>query len=85
MKLEEEKKQLALQVAVQKQVIEYQKLTIDTYELLARKKGSMCFTDAYKKLCDKQKDMKKWMFEKNWIYKNRFNRENITDTYFMKG
>lgn len=85
-KLEEEKEQLALQVAAQKQVIEYQQPTVDAYELLAGKKGSMCFTDAYKKLGGiKLKDMKKWMFEKNWIYKDRFNRENITYTYFMKG
>ncbi|WP_336976073.1 Rha family transcriptional regulator [Acinetobacter pittii] len=85
-KLEEEKEQLVLQVAAQKQVIEYQQPSVDAYELLAGKKGSMCFTDAYKKLGGiKLKDMKKWLFEKNWLYKDRFNRENITYTYLMNG
>jgi phage regulator Rha-like protein len=62
--LEEQKEQLALQVAQQQQVIEHQKPTVDAYEMIAGKKGSMCFQDAYKFLGGiKLKEMKQWLYE----------------------
>jgi len=84
--LEEQKEQLALQVAQQQQVIEHQQPTVDAYELLAGKKGSMCFQDAYKFLGGmKQKDMKEWMVAKGWIYIDRFNRVSASNTYLVNG
>lgn len=84
--LEEQKEQLSLQVAQQQQVIEHQQPTVDAYELLAGKKGSMCFQDAYKFLGGmKQKDMKEWMVTKGWIYIDRFNRVSASNTYLVNG
>jgi len=84
--LEEQKEQLALQVAQQQQVIEHQQPTVDAYELLAGKKGSMCFQDAYKFLGGmKQKDMKEWMVAKGWIYIDRYNRVSASNTYLVNG
>lgn len=83
---EEEKEQLTLQVAQQQQVIEHQQPTVDAYELLAGKKGSMCFQDAYKFLGGmKQKQMKEWMVAKGWIYIDRFNRVSASNTYLVNG
>lgn len=83
---EEEKEQLALQVVEQQQVIEHQQPTVDAYELLAGKKGSMCFQDAYKFLGGmKQKEMKEWMVAKGWIYIDRFNRVSASNTYLVNG
>ncbi|MFX5722641.1 Rha family transcriptional regulator [Acinetobacter baumannii] len=84
--LEEQKEQLALQVAQQQQAIEVMQPTVDAYELIAGKKGSMCFQDAYKKLGGiKLKEMKQWMFDKKWIYTDRLDREAISYTYLMNG
>lgn len=83
---EEEKEQLALQVVEQQQVIAHQQPTVDAYELLAGKNGSMCFQDAYKFLGGmKQKEMKEWMVAKGWIYIDRFNRVSASNTYLVNG
>lgn len=66
--------------------IEVMKPTVDAYELIAGKKGSMCFQDAYKYLGGmKLKDMKQWMYDKKWINKDRFNRDSIGYYQNMNG
>ena len=60
--------------------------TVDAYELIAGKRGSMCFQDAYKFLGGlKLKEMKKWLFDKKWMYKDRFDRDAISYTYQSNG
>lgn len=67
-------------------VIEVMQPTVDAYELIAGKKGSMCFQDAYKFLGGiKLKEMKKWLFDKKWMYKDRFDRDAISYTYQSNG
>lgn len=84
--LEEQKEQLALQVAQQQQVIEVMQPTVDAYDQIAGKKGSMCFQDAYKYLGGmKLKDMKQWMSDKGWIKKDRFSRDSIGYYQNMNG
>jgi phage regulator Rha-like protein len=84
--LEEQKEQLALQVAQQQQVIEFMQPTVDAYDQIAGKKGSMCFQDAYKYLGGmKLKDMKQWMSDKGWIKKDRFSRDSIGYYQNMNG
>lgn len=84
--LEEQREQLALQVAQQQAVIEHQQPTVDAYEMIAGKKGSMCFQDAYKYLGGmKQKEMKKWLEDNKWITKDRFGRESIGYYQNMNG
>ena len=84
--LEEQKEQLSLQVAQQQQVIEVMQPTVDAYDLIAGKRGSMCFQDAYKFLGGmKLKDMKKWLFDKKWMYKDRFDRDAISYAYQVNG
>lgn len=84
--LEEQKEKLSLQVAQQQQVIEVMQPTVDAYDLIAGKRGSMCFQDAYKFLGGmKLKDMKKWLFDKKWMYKDRFDRDAISYTYQVNG
>ncbi len=66
--------------------IEVMKPTIDAYDLIAGKKGSMCFQDAYKFLGGmKLKDMKQWMYDKKWINKDRFGRDSIGYYQNMNG
>lgn len=66
--------------------IEVMKPTVDAYELIAGKKGSMCFQDAYKFLGGiKLKDMKQWMYDKKWINKDRFGRDSIGYYQNMNG
>lgn len=66
--------------------IEAMQPTIDAYDLIAGKKGSMCFQDAYKFFEGmKLKEFKQWMYDKKWIYKDRFNREAISYHYLMNG
>lgn len=66
--------------------IEVMKPTVDAYELIAGKKGSMCFQDAYKYLGGiKLKDMKQWMYDKGWIKKDRFSRDYIGYYQNMNG
>lgn len=66
--------------------IEVMKPTVDAYELIAGKKGSMCFQDAYKFLGGmKLKEMKAWLYEKKWINKDRFGRDSIGYYQNMKG
>lgn len=66
--------------------IEVMQPTVDAYELIAGKKGSMCFSDAYKYLGGiKLKDMKKWMYDKEWIKKDRFGRDKIGYYQNMSG
>lgn len=68
------------------QVIEVMQPTVDAYELIAGKRGSMCFQDAYKFLGGlKLKEMKKWLFDKKWMYKDRFDRDAISYTYQSNG
>jgi phage antirepressor YoqD-like protein len=67
-------------------VIEVMQPTVDAYELIAGKRGSMCFQDAYKFLGGlKLKEMKKWLFDKKWMYKDRFDRDAISYTYQSNG
>lgn len=83
---EEQKEQLALQVTQQQAIIEHQQPTVDAYEMIAGKKGSMCFTDAYKYLGGIQlKAMKQWMYDKQWIKKDRHNRDSIGYYSYMSG
>lgn len=66
--------------------IEVMKPTVDAYELIAGKKGSMCFQDAYKFLGGmKLKAMKQWMYDKKWINKDRFGRDSIGYYQNMNG
>lgn len=66
--------------------IEVMQPTVDAYELIAGKKGSMCFQDAYKYLGGiKLKDMKQWMYDKKWINKDRFGRDSIGYYQNMNG
>ncbi len=68
------------------QAIEVMQPTVDAYDMIAGKRGSMCFSDAYKFLGGiKLKDMKQWMFDKKWMYKDRFDRDNITYQYQQNG
>ncbi|HGI7032740.1 TPA: Rha family transcriptional regulator [Klebsiella aerogenes] len=84
--LEEQKEQLALQVAQQQQVIEHQKPTVDAYEMIAGKRGSLCFQEAYKFLGGmKLKDMKQWLLDKKWIYIDRHNRLSASNIYTVNG
>lgn len=67
-------------------VIEVMQPTVDAYELIAGKRGSMCFQDAYKFLGGlKLKEMKKWLFDKKWMYKDRFDRDAISYAYQSNG
>lgn len=86
--IEEEtaKQQVQIQLVEAVQVIEVMQPTVDAYELIAGKKGSMCFQDAYKFLGGiKLKEMKKWLFDKKWMYKDRFDRDAISYTYQSNG
>jgi phage antirepressor YoqD-like protein len=66
--------------------IEVMQPTVDAYELIAGKKGSMCLQDAYKYLGGiKLKDMKQWMYDKGWIKKDRFSRDSIGYYQNMNG
>lgn len=66
--------------------IEVMQPTVDAYDLIAGKKGSMCFQDAYKYLGGmKLKDMKQWLYEKKWINKDRFGRDSIGYYQNMNG
>ena len=86
--IEEEtaKQQVQIQLVEATKVIEVMQPTVDAYELIAGKKGSMCFQDAYKFLGGiKLKEMKKWLFDKKWMYKDRFDRDAISYTYQSNG
>ena len=84
--LEEQKEQLAIELKAKVAVIEVMQPTVDAYELIAGKRGSMCFQDAYKFLGGiKLKEMKKWLFDKNWMYKDRFDRDAISYAYQSNG
>ncbi|ELW77032.1 MULTISPECIES: Rha family transcriptional regulator [Acinetobacter] len=68
------------------QAIEVMQPTVDAYELIAGKKGSMCFSDAYKYLGGiKLKEMKQWMYDKKWINKDRYDRDSIGYYQNMNG
>ena len=86
--IEEEtaKQQVQIQLVEATKVIEVMQPTVDAYELIAGKRGSMCFQDAYKFLGGiKLKEMKKWLFDKKWIYKDRFDRDAISYAYQSNG
>lgn len=68
------------------QAIEVMQPTVDAYDMIAGKRGSMCFSDAYKFLGGiKLKDMKQWMLDKKWMYRDRFDRDNISYAYQQNG
>lgn len=86
--IEEEtaKQQVQIQLVEATKVIEVMQPTVDAYELIAGKRGSMCFQDAYKFLGGlKLKEMKKWLFDKKWMYKDRFDRDAISYAYQSNG
>ncbi|MEB6558754.1 Rha family transcriptional regulator, partial [Acinetobacter baumannii] len=58
--LEEQKEQLALQVAQQQQVIEVQQVDVDALERIASRKGSMTIRDAAKLLNMRPIDLRDW-------------------------
>jgi len=66
--LEEQKEQLALQVAQQQQVIEVQQVDVDALERIASRKGSMTMRDAAKLLNMRPMDLRDWMLENKWTY-----------------
>ncbi|HCW3749151.1 phage antirepressor KilAC domain-containing protein [Acinetobacter baumannii] len=65
---EEEKEQLALQVASQQQVIEVQKVEVDALERISSRKGSMPMRDAAKLLNMRPMDLRDWMLANKWTY-----------------
>ena len=68
------------------QAIEVMQPTVDAYDMIAGKRGSMCFSDAYKFLGGiKLKEMKQWMLDKKWMYRDRFDRDNISYAYQQNG
>ncbi|HCT3680061.1 phage regulatory protein/antirepressor Ant [Acinetobacter baumannii] len=66
--LEEQKEQLALQVAQQQQVIEVQQVDVDALERIASRKGSMTVRDAAKLLNMRPIDLRDWMLANKWTY-----------------
>lgn len=66
--LEEQKEQLALQVAQQQQVIEVQQVDVDALERIASRKGSMTVRDAAKLLNMRPIDLRDWMLANKWSY-----------------
>ena len=66
--LEEQKEQLALQVAQQQQVIEVQQVDVDALERIASRKGSMTVRDAAKLLNMRPSDLRDWMLANKWTY-----------------
>ena len=65
---EEQKEQLALQVAQQQQVIEVQQVDVDALERIASRKGSMTVRDAAKLLNMRPIDLRDWMLANKWTY-----------------
>lgn len=65
---EEQKEQLALQVAQQQQVIEVQQVDVDALERIANRKGSMTVRDAAKLLNMRPIDLRNWMLANKWTY-----------------
>lgn len=66
--LEEQKEQLALQVAQQQQVIEVQQVDVDALERIASRKGSMTVRDAAKLLNMRPIDLRDWMLANKWTF-----------------
>lgn len=66
--LEEQKEQLALQVAQQQQVIEVQQVDVNALERIASRKGSMTVRDAAKLLNMRPIDLRDWMLANKWTY-----------------
>lgn len=66
--LEEQKEQLALQVAQQQQVIEVQQVDVNALERIASRKGSMTVRDAAKLLNMRPIDLRNWMLANKWTY-----------------
>ena len=65
---EEQKEQLALQVAQQQQVIEIQQVDVDALERIASRKGSMTVRDAAKLLNMRPIDLRDWMLANKWTF-----------------
>ncbi|ATZ68713.1 hypothetical protein BSR56_01305 [Acinetobacter haemolyticus] len=66
--LEEQKEQLALQIASQQQVIEVQQVDVDALERLSSRKESMTMRDAAKLLKMRPIELRDWMLSNGWTY-----------------
>ena len=67
-------------------LIEAQAPTIDAYEMIAGKRGTLSMQQAYKYLGGiKLKEMKQWLLDKNWIYINRYDQVAIHNIYLTNG
>ncbi|MBK1445780.1 phage antirepressor KilAC domain-containing protein [Acinetobacter baumannii] len=66
--LEEQREQLALQIASQQQVIEVQQVDVDALERLSNRKESMTMRDTAKLLNMRPMDLRDWMLANNWIF-----------------
>ncbi|WP_255343195.1 phage antirepressor KilAC domain-containing protein [Acinetobacter baumannii] len=66
--LEEQKEQLALQIASQQQVIEVQQVDVDALERLSSRKESMTMRDAAKLLNMRPIELRDWMLSNGWTY-----------------
>ena len=83
--LEEQKEQLALQVAQQQQVIEVQQVDVDALERIASRKGSMTMRDAAKLLNMRQKDLRDWMLANKWTYSPYADSYRPTSAHALAG
>lgn len=66
--LEEQKEQLALQVAQQQQVIEVIQPKADVYDIISNSNNTYTIRDAAKLLKVRPKDLTDWLIANKWIY-----------------
>ena len=66
--LEEQKEQLALQVAQQQQVIEVTQPKADVYDVIANRDNTYTIRDTAKLLKMRPKDLTDWLLANGWIY-----------------
>ena len=66
--LEEQKEQLALQVAQQQQVIEVTQPKADVYDVIANRDNTYTIRDTAKLLKMRPKDLTDWLLKNGWIY-----------------
>lgn len=66
--LEEQKEQLALQVAQQQQVIEVIQPKADVYDIIANRDNTYTIRDTAKLLKMRPKDLTDWLLANGWIY-----------------
>lgn len=67
-KLEEEKEQLALQVAQQQQVIEVIQPKADVYDIISNSENTYTIRVAAKLLKKRPKDLTDWLLDNRWMY-----------------